>query len=622
VCGIAGQLRLGAGAPPLDGDELARVSAALAGRGPDGAGEWRSPCGRLALAHRRLAVLDLSPASAQPMRSADGRFTLVFNGEIYDFRAAARALAAAGVALRTSGDAELLLELVAREGPAVLSRLRGMYAFALWDGERGELLLARDPYGIKPLYYALDGGLLRFASQVRALVAGGGLPCDLEPAGVAGFLAWGAVPEPWTLRRAIRALPAGHLLRASQADGVRLEPAPFVPPPGLQHDPGLAVTESVADHLVSDVPVAVFLSAGLDSALVAALARRAALAAAAAPPVALTLTWADARGTVRDEEPLARATARALGLEHVVREVSADEVRAAWPALLAAMDQPSIDGVNTWLVARLAREQGFKVALSGLGGDELFGGYPSFAQVPRWQRWARRLGRVPGLAGDWPLLARLALPRLPLARRRKLARLLELGRSLAGAYVLRRALFLPGELELAGTGDDGAGAQPLARFYDPVLDAWERLGEGLLGAADGILADPWRAVHRLESTLYLKNQLLRDADWAGMAHGVEIRVPLVDARLRAALEAVAFEPARSQGKRALVRQLAPELPAELYARPKSGFQLPVADWLEDGPPPAVARPVGEQSRRLALRVLAAFGVEIEEPGGERSGDVR
>jgi asparagine synthase (glutamine-hydrolysing) len=621
VCGIAGQLRLDAGSPPLDGDELARVSAALAGRGPDGEGEWRSPCGRLALAHRRLAVLDLSPASAQPMRSADGRFALVFNGEIYDFRAAARELAATGVALRTSGDAELLLELLARQGPAVLSRLRGMYAFALWDGERGELLLARDPYGIKPLYYALDGGLLRFASQVRALEAGGGLPSDLEPAGVAGFLAWGAVPEPWTLRRAIRALPAGHLLRASPADGVRLEPAPFVPPPGLQHDPGLALTESVADHLVSDVPVAVFLSAGLDSALVAALARRAALAAAAAPPLALTLTWAEARGTERDEEPLARATARALGLEHVVREVSADEVRAAWPTLLAAMDQPSIDGVNTWLVARLAREQGFKVALSGLGGDELLGGYPSFAQVPRWQRWARRLGRVPGLAGDWPLLARHLPARLPAPRRRKLARLLELGRSLAGAYVLRRALFLPGELELLDAGD-GAGARPLERFYDPVLDAWERLGEGLLGAADGLLADPWRAVHRLESTLYLRNQLLRDADWAGMAHGVEIRVPLVDARLRAALEAVGFEPARSQGKAALVRQLAPELPAELFARPKSGFQLPIADWLDESPPPAAPRPVGEQSRRLALRVLAEFGIEVEEPRREGAADGR
>jgi asparagine synthase (glutamine-hydrolysing) len=570
----------------------------------------------VALAHRRLAVIDLSPAAAQPMLSADRRRALVCNGEIFNHRALAGELTAAGAELRTASDTEVVLELWASSGLDGLARLRGMYAFALWDEAAGELVLARDPYGIKPLYYAVEGGVLRFASQVKALEDGEGVALDVDPAGLAGFLAWGAVPEPWTFRRAIRALPAGHVLTASAARGVRLEPAPFVAPaPGspAASEAGAALALAVADHLVADVPVAVFLSAGLDSALVAALARRAAAASSSAPPIALTLTWAEARGTAHDEEPLARATAAALGLEHVVAEVSAAEVREAFPAILEAMDQPSIDGVNTWLIARLARAQGLKVALSGLGGDELFGGYPSFAQVPRWQRWARRLARVPGLAGDWPLLARLAAPRRP-----KLARLLDSGRSLAGAYFLRRGLYLPGELELLEPAAEGASARPLGGLYDPVLDAWERLGEGILGRADAILSDPWRAVHRLESAMYLKNQLLRDADWAGMAHGVEIRVPLVDARLRAELEALDFEPARSHGKRELVRRLAPELPAELFSRAKTGFQLPVADWLEP-PGDGRARPVAEQSRRLAGIVLRAFGVELE-PGPGASGE--
>ncbi|HSM12588.1 MAG TPA: asparagine synthase-related protein, partial [Thermoanaerobaculia bacterium] len=233
--------------------------------------------------------------------------------------------------------------------------------------------------------------------------------------------------------------------------------------------------------------------------------------------------------------------------------------------------------------------------LSGLGGDELLGGYPSFRETAGLLRRARRLARVPGLAALWAPFARKLDPDRP-----KLAGALRHGAaSLAGAWALQRALHLPEELP--GNGRGG----PL---HDPVLEAWERLGDGILGSSDGILEDPWKAVHRLESTIYLKNQLLRDADWAGMAHGVEIRVPLVDARLRAELEAAGFEPARSEGKRALVRRLAPELPAAIFDRPKTGFQLPVADWLEPDPSRGERR-VGLQSRRLARLVLEQFGVD-------------
>lgn len=382
------------------------------------------------------------------------------------------------------------------------------------------------------------------------------------------------------------------MLRASAAEGVRVDP---LPGQATVEESSLSVAaaaaESVRCHLTSDVPVAVFLSAGVDSAMIAAVARR----EQEEPPTAITLSVAEVRGTERAEEPLARQVAAALGLRHVVREVDGAEVRALLPEVLAAMDQPSIDGFNTFLISRIARQEGFKVALSGLGGDELLGGYASFADVPLWQRRARALSRVPGMKSVFPALARGIAPARP-----KLQGLLRHGSSLAGAYFLRRGLFLPEELAALHVA---AGASA----YDPVLESWERLGENVLGSPRGIVADPWRAVHRMESTLYLKNQLLRDADWAGLANGVEIRVPFVDARLRTAVERAGFEPARSRGKAALARQLAPELPEAVFSRAKSGFQLPIADWLE--PARSGSRGgVGGSSRRLALLILDAFGI--------------
>ncbi|HEX5758493.1 MAG TPA: asparagine synthase (glutamine-hydrolyzing) [Thermoanaerobaculia bacterium] len=607
MCGINGLLRLGPDAPPLDRGELRRTREAMAARGPDGAGEWVAEDGRAALASRRLAVLDPSPAGSQPMASPDGRLRLVLNGEIYNFRALRAELERDGAAFRSRSDTEVLLALYARHGAAMLGRLRGMYALALWDAAAETLLLARDPLGIKPLYWAVDRGVLRFASQVRALEAGGAVSRAVEPAGLAGFLLWGSVPEPWTIRRGVRALPAGHLLLAR--GGIVEGPAPFAagdePEGALEPggDAAAALEDSVRAHLVSDVPVAVFLSAGLDSALVAALARR----AAPEPPTTFTLRFDALAGTPRDEGPLAAAIAHRLGTRHVERTVGRDEFLELWPAALAAMDQPTIDGFNVWLVARAAHAAGIKVALSGLGGDELFGGYPSFRDVPRLLRQARRARRVPGVAPLWPALARRAFGGRP-----KLQGVLRWGGSLPGAYFLRRALFLPEELP-ALLGADAA-AEALAA-YDPLADAARSLG-----GRDRRLprrAEAWRAVHQLESAHYLRNQLLRDADWASMAHSVELRVPLVDARLRARLAALDFEPARSLGTRELVRRAAPELPEAVFARPKTGFYVPVVPWLagQGGGSAASPRGLGAQSRLLARRILAEQGVALAAGAG-------
>jgi asparagine synthase (glutamine-hydrolysing) len=594
MCGINGILRRRPDAAPIDRDEVLATREAMAARGPDGAGLWMSPGGEVAIASRRLAILDLSPAGDQPMASADGRYHLVFNGEIFNFAELRGELEREGCRFASRSDTEVILTLYARRGPGMLPQLRGMYALAIWDGVERSLLLARDPYGIKPLYYAESGGQLRFASQVKALERGGAIPLDVDPAAVGAYLLWGSVPEPFTIRRSVRALPAGHYLKLEGA-GAR-EPVAFhrfrADEAGDGRDVATALRESVRDHLVSDVPIALFLSAGLDSALVGALAAR----QAAEPPVSFTLTFDEFVGTPLDEGPTARLVAAALGTRHVERRVRGGEFRELWPEMIRAMDQPSIDGFNTFVVSRLARESGLKVALSGLGGDEVFGGYRSFAQVPSLVRAGRVLRHGPGIwkgaASRW-------------GRHPKLAGVPAYATSIPKAYLLRRGLFLPEELPSALGA--GLAADALAR-YDP-LAALSAMLEGY-GAPDGG-ADGWVAVHVLESLQYMRNQLLRDSDWASMANSLELRVPLVDVRLRAALARHGFEPARSRGKRGVLQEAAPGLPAALGKRRKTGFMMPVLRWVTGTPPGGLLDHWGWQSRVLALKVLAEFGIACD-----------
>ncbi|MDH3627645.1 MAG: asparagine synthase (glutamine-hydrolyzing) [Acidobacteriota bacterium] len=596
MCGINGIVRFDAGATPVSREELLLTRESMALRGPDGSGLWLDENGHVGLGHRRLAIIDLSDAGAQPMKSADGRYTLVFNGEIYNYRRLREALIRDGANFRSHCDTEVLLELYARHGAAMLPRLRGMFTIAIWDRRERSLFLARDPLGIKPLYIADDGRHLRFASQVKALLAGGAVDATVDPTSVAGFLMWGSVPEPRTLYRSVRAVPAGHYLLAT--DGRVGDPVPYydLTRPPRPDDSTLEATleECVGDHLESDVPVAVFLSSGLDSSLLAALARR------KAPEglTTFTLQFDEFADTERDEAPLARQIAESLGTKHIERRVGKQDFLALYSDARRAMDQPTIDGFNTYMVSHAVREAGFKVVLSGLGGDELMGSYDSFSDVPRWQRRSQRLASVPGLSSIWPRLASLS------GGRPKLRGLLRYGPTLPGAYFLRRGLFLPEELpRLLGTS---AAADALAN-YSPLQDAGKFLDDDVV-AQEGV----WRAVHVMETTQYMRNQLLRDSDWASMAHSLELRVPLVDAVLRDRFDAAHFEPAQSHGKSAVVRRVAPELPAEIWNRPKSGFGIPVAGWIDETLGHDV--PQGEASRALALRVLRDFNVDLDANG--------
>lgn len=545
----------------------------MAARGPDGEGVWTSPDRRVALGHRRLAIIDLTTAAAQPMVDPATGNVIIFNGEIYNYRELRRELERQGAVFRTESDTEVLLHLYRARGEAMVERLRGMFAFAIWDSARRSLLLARDPFGIKPLYIADDGRTLRFASQVKALAAGGAVSTEPSAAGVAGFFLWGHVPEPWTWLASVRALPAGCTLTIRQGSPLpsprryfdlrqeilAAQDAPADPADAVR-EALAAVEDSVRHHLVADVPVGVFLSAGRDSTLVASLAAR----CSTEPLRTITLGFDEYRGSMQDEVPVAEAVAKRLGSQHETKRIARSDFEVCREGLLAAMDQPSIDGVNTWFVSRAAAQAGLKVALSGLGGDELFGGYPSFGQVPRLARrlrvlaWAPAFGRALRVASA-PVVGRLANP--------KWASLFEYGRTLEGAWLLRRALFMPWELRHVLDPEMARrGLQELALLDD------------LRSRIEGIRS-PQLAVMALEMSGYMQNQLLRDADWAGMAHSLEIRVPLVDRVLFRRWLTIAAQrfPLDRQW---LLETANPEVAAVVGSRPKTGFGVPVAQWLK------------------------------------------
>ena len=575
MCGIAAAFAYAGPTGPLS-PALSRACTSMAARGPDGEGVWTDADDRVGLGHRRLAILDLSEAGAQPMESADGRVTIAFNGEIYNFVALRDELEAQGYTFRSGSDTEVLLALYREHGEAMTARLRGMYAFALYDADRRGVLLARDPYGIKPLYVADDGTVLKAASQVQALLAMGGIETTPDPAGHVGFFLWGHVPEPHTMHRGIRAFPPGHT-QWIDASGPRA-PRPFATLNGAlrkaeahaqpAHQPEALVREALLDtmraHLVADVDVGVFLSAGRDSTTLAALA-----AEAGGQLRTVTLGFEEYAGTPDDEVPIAESVAASYGAVHQTVRVGRTDFLAALGPFLDAMDQPSTDGLNSYLVSHAAAQSGLKVALSGLGGDELFGGYPSFTEIPR---LVRALGPIPGRAAlgrgfravSAPLLARLGDARVS----PKAAGVIEYGGDYAGAYLLRRGFFMPWELpdllgpDLAREGWEAL--QPIARLQETVR---------------GIESDRLR-VTALESAHYMRSQLLRDSDWASMAHSLEVRVPLVDWELLRQLAPVLVAHPET-GKHTMAAAARPTLPLAVTERAKTGFTTPVRQWLLD-----------------------------------------
>jgi len=568
ICGIAGS----PDGPAPDRGVVARMNRRLVHRGPDSDGVFDG--GRAVLAARRLSIIDLDGGD-QPIASEDGGVVVVQNGEIYNYRELRRELERRGRRFATASDTEVLVHLYEEHGDGFLERLRGMFALALWDSREGRLLLARDRFGIKPLYYRLAGGTLSFASELKAMLELPGFSRQIDPRAVAAYLAFNSIPAPLTIFAEARKLPAGCAL--SWQDGAlsetryarpRPRPAEQVrsgPAAGLAAELREVLRDSVRAHLVADVPVGVLLSGGVDSAGLTALA------AGEAGDAVKTFSIGFEESSF-DELSRARLVAERYRTDHHELVLRPDAVELL-PKLVEAFDEPFGDSsaVPTYLVSQLAAGE-VKVALSGEGGDELFGGYYTYVA----DLLAPRLGRLAALAA--PLVEALPSSDSKVSFDYRAKRFV-------------RAARLPA-LERHHAWKEIFSADRRAALLGDVDPDWDPVDLYRERYAETRGAEPLARLQDVDLGIYLVDDLLVKTDRSSMANSLELRVPFLDERVAGfALGLATSLKVRGLAKKRLLRRaLAPLLPDEILRGPKQGFSIPLAAWLR-GPLEPFARDV-------------------------------
>jgi asparagine synthase (glutamine-hydrolysing) len=553
MCGIAGILTIKPSPNRLD-----LMQKALQHRGPDDRGMFISEDRQAALAHTRLSILDLSSAGHQPMSTNDGRYWITFNGEIYNFAQLRQDLIDRGEQFKSNTDTEVILKLYQKLGSDCVHHFRGMFAFAIWDDWEKTCFLARDPLGIKPLYYWQSDSTLVFASELRAVLASGLPAVNMSREGLYGYLLTGSVPEPYTLIDGVKCLAAGHTLSWQNGNITQQQywQVDFTPqaidPISAREKVRAAVIDSIHHHFVSDVPVGLFLSGGIDSTAILALAQP----AHSAPLRTFSIAFAEKQW---DESSIAKRTADRFGAKHTECKITAAVAIELLPEFLDAIDQPSADAFNTFCISKVAHDHGMKVVLSGLGGDEIFGGYPSFQKIPQMMAWGEKLQTIPLVASSigkglstWGKSPKL----------NRIGDFLQHPLNLAAAYGTYRGVFTHAE------------AQIIAQQY--LVDRPSSSYQGV--PPDSNCTTLEDEVSYLEIGHYMRNQLLRDSDVMSMKWGLELRTPLVD---RVLLEAVAPIPSQirlAAGKQILIQAI-PELPDWVVNRPKQGFTFPFDRWM-------------------------------------------
>lgn len=644
MCGIFGVINFSG--QPVDKEKILSARDVLAHRGPDDAGVYFSNSGRgqgegnigsinqsystvkessisqshhlssVALAHRRLSIIDLSPSAHQPMVTDDGRYVIVFNGEIYNFEELREEVgsrqSAVGNKFKTNSDTEVILKLFELEGPECLKRLRGMFAFAIWDDKEKKLFAARDRFGIKPFYYLHNGTEFIFSSELKSIKHyKNGLTTSME--GIDAFLRTGSVPAPLTIYEETKALMPGHWLECKMGEegwkmgDVRCKTYwsffdllnnPVIPAkPGIRRDNNYgfrtrrndsplkyddeakkiirnSLLDTINAHMVSDVEVGAFLSGGIDSTSIVSLMRQ--IGHKKIKTISVTFP-----GFVHDEAEYSNVAAQMFETDHHEYRLQEHEIIDELDKIIGMMDQPTIDGINTYFVSKAAASFGLKVVLSGLGGDELFGGYPSFYNIPRYQR----IKNIP--------FAKLAMKAaIPFVKNRlpaKALRYMKQPDRNNAEYILVRGLFTDDELNELGWVQpfphpfEEIDSRQAGMTGDRAPSSLQSPEANIGNPAAGISPlNPLQHVSYLESTLYMRNQLLRDSDIFGMAHSIELRVPFVDHHLYGTvLPYLHSSYDRNESKRMLVNAVG-DLPKEISGRMKMGFTFPFDVWMRSG----------------------------------------
>lgn len=595
MCGIAGAFQQDVTARDGIVDLVARMTAALDHRGPDGRGvDACAPIGETrchaAFGHTRLAIIDLSDRARQPMASDDGAVWLTFNGEIYNYRALREELVSAGYRFRSESDTEVILRGYQRWGDEVFERLDGMFAAAIWDARDARLRLVRDRLGIKPLYlYA--GRTTLFASEVRALLASGIVARRLDPIAIDQFLTYQTVPSPRTLVTGVEMIPPGTIVSLDRRGGrgetrywdmlaaageSGAEAATAGNPADTRERLHHLLLQSARSHMVSDVPVGVFLSGGIDSSALVSLLRTAGFS-----PRTFTVSFP---GHGVDEAPYARAIASAFDTDHHEIALGESEVLDQVRRAAATADHPTGDGINTFIVSRAVRGAGAKVAISGLGGDEFFGGYPSFRRFEAFARAARAWRFSPRIVRRAVSTAVRSLSAETPATS-KTAALLESDGSVPQAVPIMRQLF--------------PAAERWALLSDAVLHEARAAEDPYVARLQARMADVpslslMSSISYAESCTYMHDVLLRDTDQMSMRHALEVRVPLLDHHLVEYLMALpdAMKQPGATPKRLLRESLGRPLPEVAVDRPKRGFVLPLDHWMRTVLMPYCTRHLG------------------------------
>ena len=571
MCSISGVLGL------ASLDAVVRMNHAQRHRGPDDCGVVS--CGEAHLGNTRLAIIDTSTAGHQPMNDPETGNWITYNGETYNFKDLRRELDADQWISNT--DTEVVLYAYGKWGIDAFARMRGMFALAIWDDRKQTLVLARDPLGIKPLYYYADGQRFIFASELRALLESGQVPRKLSTAGIDSYLANGSVEAPLTIIEGVRQLLPGHCLQVNGK--LELRDIEFAIPKSESidgnRDDAVArlrseLEEAVRLHLVSDVPLGVFLSGGMDSSALVALLSR----ISHQRPKTFSVVFDEA---AYSEAPFSRAVAALFNTDHSEIRLSEDRLLEILPTAIAAIDQPTMDGVNTFVVSSAVKREGITVALSGLGGDELFAGYPSFRRALKFGamlQTSKRFLRAASGVGKFALNGSV--------QREKFWQLMDSAGLPEDVYRISRQLFSTD----AVTGLTGREASN--------------------HSSNGHEKDIVNAISRLEMRGYMTNTLLRDTDAMSMAHSLEVRVPFVDAKL---IEYVLSLPGEwklrgGDGPKPLLADVMSDLlPREFMGRPKMGFTLPFEKWMKGKMRSEIAA-VLEDEERLALVGLNAEAV--------------